>query len=82
VPAEIVFSGGERIEVRMTDAQVLMQSLNRVVAGRAQTASGPLPAGWLDVETEDGDVVYVNPAQVAYVRDAAEIPVVEQTEGT
>jgi hypothetical protein len=71
VAAEIVFSGGERVEVPAANAEVLMQTLNSAREGRRQTPSGPLPSGWIDVETRQG-VIYVNPGQVAYVRDKPE----------
>ncbi len=68
MPAEIVFSGGATVEVLEGNAAVLLQQVNRVREGPAATASGPLPAGWLEITTKDGSV-YVNTAQVAYVHD-------------
>lgn len=41
----------------------------------------PLPAGFVDVETDNG-LVYVNPSQVAYVRDEPEMPQVDATRHT
>ena len=67
--AQIVFGGGETLEVPSTDAHGLMLNLGRAARGeRIQTATGPIPLGFVDVETPDG-IVYVNPVQVAYVRD-------------
>lgn len=67
--AEIVFGDGAKsVRVPGLDAHGLMQNLERVSRGGVQTPTGPLPAGGADVETGEG-VIYVNPAQVAYVRD-------------
>ncbi len=48
------------------------------MASRRDPRARPLPAGFVDVGTDDG-VVYVNPSQVAYVRDEPDMPLVEQT---
>jgi len=65
MPAEIVFSGGERVEVPDEGAKGLVQRL----ANDPMTQVGDFPpVGWLDVKTKDG-VIYVNAAEVAYVRD-------------
>ena len=80
--AEIVFSGGACVQVPATDAVGLINNLNRVRDGvSVNTPTGALPAGWVDVATEAG-VIYVNPAQVAYVRDTSDMPQVEETPGS
>jgi hypothetical protein len=67
---EMVFSGGHRVSVAMTNAQTLIQTLNRPGLGKPiQTPSGQLAPGWIDIQTEDEGVILVNPASVAYVRD-------------
>lgn len=80
MPTEIVFSDGVRVRVTGTDARTLMQKLNHVQQGRSQTPTGPLPTGWADVQVGD-EVIYVNPAQVAYVRDVSDTEVLEHTLG-
>ena len=65
--AELVFGNGNAFKVSTTNAEGLMQQINRAGHGeRIQTATGPLPAGWAEVQTDIG-VIYANPAQVAYV---------------
>jgi hypothetical protein len=76
----IVFGGGAVVQVT-GDAHNLMQSLSRTAGGQRASEHGrPLPAGFVDVHTADG-VIYVNPLQVAYVYDEADMPEVEQAEG-
>ncbi|HEV2773520.1 MAG TPA: hypothetical protein VGV57_11975 [Thermoleophilaceae bacterium] len=70
MPAEIVFSGGAKVE-DTRDAQILMQRVKDVGEGPASSQGGQLPIKWLEVETEDG-LVYVNTAEIAYVRDKRE----------
>jgi hypothetical protein len=69
--AEIVFGGGERLRVSASDAESLVQNLNRAREDQpVSTPSGPIAIGWVDVQTDEG-VVLVNPDQVAYVCDVA-----------
>jgi len=77
----IVFGGGLAVQAT-GDVRHLMQSLSRTEGGQHATEHGiQLPAGFVDVHTDDG-VIYVNPRQVAYVSDDAEMPEVEQGEGS
>jgi hypothetical protein len=80
---ELVFSGGHSVIVVGTNAETLIRTLNRPASGEEiQLPSGQrLAAGWVDVQTEDRGVILVNPAQVAYVRDAPDQePVFDQTD--
>lgn len=77
---EMVFSGGHRVNVAMTNAQTLIQTLNRPGLGKPiQTPSGQLAPGWIDIQTQDEGVILVNPASVAYVRDVEDMPQAEET---
>jgi hypothetical protein len=71
MPAEIVFSGGERVGVPTMGARELLQSLNRAKVQHhgIETEAGLLPPGWVDVPVAGG-TIYVNPERVAYVSDA------------
>jgi hypothetical protein len=77
--AELVFSGGTTVTAPSADAQSLMLTLGRGLRGdRIQTPTGTVPLGFVDVETDVG-VIYVNPGQVAYVRDTpVREPVLDQ----
>jgi hypothetical protein len=69
---ELVFSGGHRVLVVGTNAEGLIQNLNRASRGEQIQPAGsaaPLAEGWVDVQTETEGVILVNPSQVAYVRD-------------
>jgi hypothetical protein len=66
---EMVFSGGHRVRVVRTNAETLAQRLSLPAKDRVRTASGVLPWGWVDVETEAEGTILVNPVTVAYVRD-------------
>jgi hypothetical protein len=59
MPAEIVFSGGEKLRVEELSGSELTQRLNQV----------DQPGAYLNILAE-GQNVWVNPAEVAYVRDA------------
>jgi hypothetical protein len=79
---EMVFSGGHRVKVAMTNAQTLIQTLNRPGLGKPiQTPHGELAPGWVDIETEDEGVILVNPASVAFVRDIEDQPAVPDLAG-
>lgn len=79
---ELVFSGGHRVRVIGTNAEGLIQSLNRAARGeeiRPPLSPLPLAEGWVDVETEAEGVILVNPSEVAYVRDVPDHePVLDQ----
>jgi hypothetical protein len=59
MPAEIVFSGGEKLRVEELSGSELALRLNQV----------DQPGTYLNILAE-GQNVWVNPAEVAYVRDA------------
>lgn len=68
--AEMVFGGGHRVRVGMTNAEGLALTLHRPKQGEEiRSARGStLPPGWMEVDTDEGPIL-VNPDQVAYVRD-------------
>ena len=72
---EMVFSGGERVQVIGTNAVTLIRTLHRVHEApiRPPGSGEDLAEGWIDIQTEDG-VILVNPAAVAYVRDVEHPP--------
>jgi hypothetical protein len=75
----ITFGGGATLEA-MGDAETLTRNLGQVAGGRQVSVQGrALPAGFVQVQTHDGPV-YVNPLQVAYVRDEAEMPQAESSD--
>jgi hypothetical protein len=68
---EMVFSGGNRVQVLGTNAETCIRTLNRGLGGeeiRVPGSSSPLAQGWVDVQSDEG-VILVNPRTVAYVRD-------------
>lgn len=72
---ELVFSGGHRVRVSGTNAEGLIQNLNRASRGEQIRPAGspvPLAEGWADVQTEAEGVIFVNPSQVAYVHEGPE----------
>jgi len=79
---ELVFSNGQRVRVSGTNAEGLTRSLNRASSEeeiRSPSTGGPLPQGWLPVQTEEEGEILVNPSEVAYVRDVPnQEPVLEQ----
>lgn len=84
MPAEIVFSDGVRMRAVMTDAETLRRTLNyaRMTAvDEDPSAVANAASGWARVETETEGVIYVNPAQVAYVRDVPDKEILEHTIG-
>jgi hypothetical protein len=79
---ELVFSGGHRVRVSGTNAEGLIQNLNRASRGEQIRPPGsptPLAKGWVDVQTVAEGVILVNPSEVAYVRDVPDQePVLDQ----
>lgn len=79
---ELVFSGGHRVRVSGTNAEGLIQNLNRARREEEIRPAGspvPLANGWVDVQTEAEGVILVNPSEVAYVRDVPDHePVLDQ----
>lgn len=68
---EMVFSDGHRVWAKATNAETLTRTLHRANSGeeiRLSTGQRLAP-GWIDIETEEEGVIFVNPAQIAYVRD-------------
>ncbi|HYQ78445.1 MAG TPA: hypothetical protein VEP91_04960 [Solirubrobacterales bacterium] len=69
---ELVFSDGHQVRVSGTNAEGLIQGLNRALKEegiRSPSTGTPLAPGWFPAQTESGGVILVNPSQVAYVRD-------------
>jgi hypothetical protein len=78
--AEMIFSGGLRVRVSMSNAEGLAVTLNRPKnEPEIRSARGSiLPPGWIEVEGDDG-VILVNPDQVACLRDLPDhAPVLDQ----
>ncbi len=69
--AEIVFSGGHRVQVITSNAEGLALTLNRPKQRQEirSNRGSVLPPGWIEIETTSEGVILVNPDQVAYVRD-------------
>jgi hypothetical protein len=67
--ATVFFGSGEKLQTSGS-AKALIQSLGLVATGkeRASEHGQPLPMGYVALDTEHGPV-YVNAAQVAFVRD-------------
>ncbi len=62
MPAEIVFSGGEKLRVEMSGSE-LVEKLG-------SPGTPQFLGSYLNVQVEGGKFVWVNPVAVAYVRDA------------
>jgi hypothetical protein len=79
---ELVFSDGHQVRVSGTNAEGLIQGLNRASRGeeiRSPSTGTPLAPGWFPAQTESEGVILVNPSQVVYVRDVPDQePVLDQ----
>jgi hypothetical protein len=66
----MVFANGDRFLVNGADAATLTLTLHRARKGpgRRTSTGEDLGAGWVNVQTDDGEIL-VNPDQVAYIRE-------------
>jgi hypothetical protein len=66
MPAEIVFGGGETLKV---DQSLSASDLTKRLAQAHPNDKAHFLGDFLNVQVEDGGQVWVNPVQVAYVRE-------------